>query len=140
MKKHSYIGAKNYGNSSDNKFVDHDLFIIDECSMITDSDFTDTARFAAKYHKILLFIGDINQIPHPSQKYEIVDGLLTKKDSLAFSIKNRFKLTKIMRTGKYNALIDIYDSIRSNMSEDLPYERETKIIFDVHLINIFHEI
>jgi len=130
MKKNSYIGTKNYGGSDDKKFTEFDLYIIDEASMITNEDFIDIAKFSSRYKKILLFIGDINQIPHPTQKYkkEIINckQYLVKEDSPAFHVKNIFKLTELMRQNN-NPIIDVYNSIITNMNNELPYERITNL-------------
>ncbi|PWG68587.1 hypothetical protein DF186_24840, partial [Enterococcus hirae] len=74
-----------------------DLFLVDEASMITDNDVNLIMNYALQYKKKVLFIGDKCQIPNPSQKYICKNEIATKRDSIAFDIPNKFKLTTIVR-------------------------------------------
>lgn len=145
FKKHSYVGNKNFTHSTDDKFQIYNLFIIDECSMITKEDFYDIAKYTAKLNKIVLFIGDKFQIPHPTQEYQIKEieneKYLVKKDSPAFNVKEKYELTEIIRQ-KGNPIIDLYDDIRNDIYKELPYSRETNVVnikTDEKIYNILPE-
>jgi len=123
-RKHSYIGTKHFGRDTDHKMNHYDLFLIDEASMITDEDVNVILNIAFQLRKKILFIGDKNQIPNPSQKYIIRDGIANKKDSAAFDLENKFVLTKIVRQTYDNPIIPLYteiiQAIKTTKSTNLP--------------------
>lgn len=123
LKTHSYIGTKNYQNATSNKLNMFDLFIIDEVSMISDSDYNEIMKYATMYEKKIVFVGDDAQIPNPVQHKIIVNNMLVKKDSEAFSLRNCFRLIEPVRQSTTNPLVNIYHNIRTNLDfVDLPIE------------------
>jgi len=69
IKEHSYVGTKIYNGSNIKKLTDYRLFIIDEVSMISDSDLNTILMYIKSSNKQALIIGDSNQIPCPSAGY-----------------------------------------------------------------------
>ena len=118
IKAHSYIGTKKYQGGADNKLSMFDIFIIDEVSMVADPEFDEIMKYALYHDKKIVFVGDDAQIPHPTQTHGIVNGMLLKLPSRAFSLKNQFRLTKSVRQDNSNPLVSIYSIIRENMDED----------------------
>lgn len=118
MRAHSYIGTKNYVRGEDSKMHLFDLFLIDEASMITDADVNCIKNYALKFKKKVLFIGDKFQIPNPSQKYQMRNGVGIRKDSIAFDCRNSFELTTNMRQSEDNPIVDLYDEMRLAIAEN----------------------
>lgn len=114
LRQHSYTGTKKFVRGGSSKMEDYDLFIIDECSMITDEDVDSIIYFANLLKKKVLFIGDSAQIPNPSQKYTFEDNFIMKKDSKSFDLTT-IKLTKIMRQSEFNPLVKYYTYLRNNL-------------------------
>lgn len=117
MRGHSYIGTKNYTKGVTSKMHLFDLFLIDEASMITDSDVDCIINYAFQYKRKVLFIGDKFQIPNPSQKYICKNGMATKRDSIAFSLPHKFELTTNVRQKENNPIINLYNEFRDSISE-----------------------
>ena len=113
MKDHGYVGSKNFsGKSTSRKY---DLYIIDECSMISDRDVDDILNVAKEANAKILFIGDRAQIPNPVQKFaKNKDGSISKKDSKSFDFPTS-TLTTIVRQSEKNPLLDSYTEIRKNL-------------------------
>lgn len=122
IKEHSYIGTKNYTNSSIKKLSSYRLFIIDEVSMINDNDLKIIVDYVINTKKQLLIIGDSNQIPCPSAKYLIGD-VVERADSYVFTDENipKVKLTTIVRQAKESPIIQLATFIRDHLTEDIPF-------------------
>lgn len=120
IKEHSYIGTKHYSNSNIKKLSTYQLFIIDEVSMINDVDLKLIINYVMKSNKHLLIIGDSNQIPCPSAKYNITN-IVEKADSYIFSDVNisKIKLTTIVRQSSDSPIIKLASFIRDNLLNDL---------------------
>ena len=132
-KGHSYVGTQYYREESGNKMCNHDFFIIDEVSMIAEIDFNRLAELAKSLQKKILFIGDMYQIPHPSQalvRREDGNGeagtggegatgtpYLVKGDSPAFHLANLQVLDKVVRCD--DALLSVFSSVRAQIGHDI---------------------
>ena len=117
VRAHSYIGTKRYVRGADTKMTNFDVFLIDEASMISDIDVDLIMNYAEEFKRKILFIGDKYQIPNPSQKFALIDGIASKKDSKAFDLPLGFPLTTVVRQGADNPIIDIYTEIRDAITE-----------------------
>lgn len=127
LKQHSYVGSKTFvgKGSKANLF---DLFIIDECSMISDKDALEIISHISTNKKKALFIGDNAQIPNPSQAYfQNEDGSISKKDSTAFDFPTS-SLTTIVRQQNDNPLLEIYTKIRNDLFSEPEIERKNNIV------------
>ena len=121
IKKHSFLGTKNYKKSVDTKMGLYDFIIVDEISMVSTSDYKDICTLAQHYQKKVLFIGDNAQIPNPAQRYIVKRDAsnnmsLVKESNPAFALSNISELTEIVRTGD-NKLLELYHSVRSSIGE-----------------------
>jgi len=112
IRSHSYIGTNRYVRDGSSRLDSYDLFIIDEVSMITNKDYDEIVNLAKKYRKKLIFIGDKMQIPNPSQVYTKRDNVLVKPDNKAFQHDLHLELEEVIRQGKSNPLLSIYNSFR----------------------------
>lgn len=122
IREHSYIGTKNYTNSSIKKLSSYRLFIIDEVSMINDNDLKIIVDYVLNTKKQLLIIGDSNQIPCPSAKY-LVSDVVERADSYVFTDENikKVKLTTIVRQAKESPIIQLATFIRDNLTSDIAF-------------------
>ena len=128
VKQHSYVGSKNYRGNGMSKASLFDLFIIDECSMISDKDVDEIVNHIKTNKKKALFIGDRAQIPNPVQKFEFNDdGTISKKDSKSFDFPTS-KLTTIIRQSNDNPLLEIYTEIRKNLFKPNKIDRENYVV------------
>lgn len=128
MKTHSYVGSKNYRGTGKSYAAMFDLFLIDECSMISDKDVDEIVMHIKNNNKKALFIGDRAQIPNPVQKFEKnPDGTISKKDSKSFDYPTS-TLTSIIRQGEDNPLLDIYTKIRKDLFKDPKITRENYVV------------
>jgi len=131
MRGHSYIGTKRYEKGADTKMNNFNVFLIDEASMITDGDVELLLSYAKEFKRKIIFIGDKYQIPNPSQKFKLINGLASKKDSSAFDLTVKFPLTTIVRQEKDNPIVQVYTEIRNAISE----KREPNICRKSIMIN-----
>ena len=126
LRNHGFVASKNFsGNYTDRHY---DLYIVDECSMISDKDVDDLIKVAKITKSKILFVGDRAQIPNPSQKYSINgDGTVSKKDSKAFDFPASM-LTTIVRQTHSNPLLDVYTQIREDLMIIPKINRTTNIV------------
>lgn len=128
MKQHSYVGAKNFKGTGKSYAPLYDLFLIDECSMISDKDVDEIVKHIIQNKKKALFIGDRAQIPNPVQRFEKnKDGTISKKDSKSFDFPTS-TLTTIVRQGEDSPLLEIYTRIRKDLFKDPKIERENYVV------------
>jgi len=128
MKQRSYVGSKNYRGNGFSKASLFDLFLIDECSMISDKDVDEIVGHIKANRKKALFIGDRAQIPNPVQQFEYnKDGTISKKDSKSFDFPTS-RLTSIIRQGEDNPLLKIYTKIRKDLFKEPKIKRENYVI------------
>lgn len=128
MKQHSYVGSKNFKGTGKSYAPLYDLFLIDECSMISDKDVDEIVKHIKQNKKKALFIGDPAQIPNPVQKFEKnPDGTISKKDSKSFDFPTS-RLTTIVRQSEDSPLLDIYTKIRKNLFKDPKIKRENHVV------------
>ena len=132
LRSHSYIGTKLYKGGSDSKISLYKLFIIDEASMINDSDIKMIISYAFKYKRKILFVGDKYQIPNPTQNYIIEDGMAYKADSIVFNIPG-YELTTNIRQKDNNPIISIYWELRNAIAEkrEPNIDRENKMVDNI---------
>ena len=125
-KNHGFVASKNFSGKSTNRH--YDLYIIDECSMISDRDVDDLLQVAKLSNSKILFIGDKAQIPNPTQRFsKNDDGTVSKKDSKAFDYQTS-SLTTTIRQSNSNPLLDVYTEIRKDLMVEPEIDRTTKII------------
>ena len=117
VKLAGFVGTKKYQGKG-TVMGDHDMIIIDEVSMVCDKDFNQIIQWAQTYGTKILFVGDIMQIPHPTQQYIEYEGKLEKKDSEAFRLVNRAYLEKVMRQIDSNPILDICTMIRRDLRKE----------------------
>lgn len=124
QRQHSYTGTKNFrGNDSENA-KHFDLFIIDECSMISDRDVEAVMKNIKMAKKKALFIGDPCQIPNPVQKFEWNDdGTISKKDSKSFKV-DHVTLCEIVRQKDASSIVEISKLFRDDILEEKEIPRE----------------
>lgn len=120
-RKHSCVGTKNFSSSGDDndKLKIYDIFIIDEVSMVLDSDLERILDFCCENDKKILLIGDICQVPSPTQKFRVENNTLIKKDSCAFDILNCHTLTDIVRQKTDNPVLILASFYRDNLNNDV---------------------
>lgn len=133
IRSHSYIGTKRYVKGSDSKIHLFDLFLVDEASMITDSDVQLIIDTAFKFKRKVLFIGDKFQIPNPSQKYILHKGVASKRDSAAFKLYHSFGLTTNVRQAEGNPIVGLYTEFRDAIAErrEPKFSRKTQTSDDL---------
>lgn len=119
IKEHSYIGVKTYRNSQIKKLSMFQLFILDEVSMVSDVDLKKIIDFVRTHRKMLLIIGDSNQIPCPSAKYKITN-VLERQDSFIFTDDSIFKLelSEIVRQAQDSPIIKLATYVRDHLRND----------------------
>jgi len=128
IRSHSYIGTKKFVRGGDNKMEQFDVFLVDECSMITDDDIDTIIYYAKQLNKKVLFIGDKYQIPAIGQGYKNnKNGTIQKKDSKVFELPT-FELTKIIRQGITHPLLEIYPLLRKNINIEYSPDRTSNLI------------
>jgi len=119
IKEHSYIGTKKYSKPTDKKFSSFKLFILDEVSMVADSDLAFIINYVNKHNKKLLIIGDDYQIPCPSAPYK-VSNVVMKADSFIFNDEtiDKFKLTQIVRQASDSPILSLACYVRDNIDNE----------------------
>lgn len=139
IKEHSYIGSQLYTNSNVKKLSLFSFFIIDEVSMIEDSDLRLLITYFRSNNKMALIIGDSNQIPCPSAKYLVEDQHVEKADSFIFTNVNikKIELTDIVRQSEESNIIKIATFIKDNLKDDLYLKDVEKYITYVDLSSIY---
>lgn len=119
MREHTYIGSHKYSNGSKQKMDNYDCFILDEVSMVTDSDLDVIIDYICENDKKIIFIGDRCQIPPPSQKLRVERGICYKPDSDAFNIENSITLNEVVRQKSGSLSIKIATFLREHITENL---------------------
>lgn len=134
IKEHSYVGTKQYTNGNIKKLSSYKLFIVDEVSMIKDTDLKIIVDYVNKTNKQLLIIGDSNQIPCPSAKY-IVSNIIEKADSYVFTDEkiDKVKLTITVRQSEDSPIIKLATFVRDNLLNDFTFD---KIIESTNFTNV----
>lgn len=127
MREHTYIGTHKYTNGSRQKMDKFDLFILDEVSMVSDTDLDYILDYICKHDKQIILIGDDCQIPSPSQQYVINGYDCYKPDSSAFDIIPLCHLQKIVRQASNSPIIRIATYLREHIYEDNNLD---KILFE----------
>jgi len=124
QRQHSYTGTKNFKGGDAKDASSYDLFIIDECSMISDNDVSKIVENIKRFKKKGLFIGDPCQIPNPCQAYQKnKDGTISKKDSSSFDF-DYVRLSKIVRQAEDNGMIQISKLFRKRICEEKDIPRK----------------
>lgn len=120
MREHTYIGSHKYSSGSTEKMSDYNCFILDEVSMVADSDLNEIIDYVCLADKKLILIGDNCQIPAPSQKVVRKEGenFCYKLDSEAFDIENICVLNEIVRQTHDSPIIKLATFIRDNLYVD----------------------
>ena len=123
VREHSFVATKKYSGGNSQKLSSYGLFIIDEISMISDEDMQRLLAFAAKLGKKVLLIGDSNQIPCPSAKYNITEDAIEKRDSYVFTAPyiKKVCLTQIVRQAEGSPILKLACFIRDHLLTDLPF-------------------
>lgn len=78
------------------------LVICDEASMINDSLFNVLIKRCTERHSKILFVSDSKQLRPVKEEHE----------SLVYSVKNNYNLTKIFRQNEENAILSILEVLR----------------------------
>jgi hypothetical protein len=120
---HSYIGSSNFSGKSTQKLDTYDVIMIDEVSMISDSDIDTILNYACETERKVIMIGDDCQIPCPSQKLEKIGQNCCKPNSTAFDLIEIYTLTKIVRQAEGSPIITIATHIRDNINVELSLEQ-----------------
>src|SRR3989338_218818 len=92
----SYIGSHRYVGQGESKIANYDVIILDEVSMVSDTDFTQIANYLKIHQRKAILVGDPHQIPNPSQQLVRTPQGYIKKDSAGFS-QRRIHLNKCIR-------------------------------------------
>lgn len=129
-RNHSYVGTKSFTKGEMDLF-EYDLLIIDECSMISDTDASDIIKYAKLSNTKILFVGDNAQIPNPTQIYikspDIDNQTIIKKDSISFE-QPKSVLSDIIRQKQNNPLIEVLKQIRTNLYIEPDINRDNSVI------------
>jgi len=112
---HSYIGSRNYKGKSTQKMDNFNVLILDEVSMVSDTDLDTIIDYVCEYDKKLIIIGDDCQIPSPSQKLVKENGICYKPNSTAFDLENICELKTIVRQSKDSPIITLATYLRDNI-------------------------
>jgi hypothetical protein len=136
IKEHSYIGTKLYSNGNNKKLSSYNLFIIDEVSMIHDSDLKLIIEFINKNKKQLLIIGDRNQIPCPNAPY-VLSNTISRADSFVFTDDNITKLylSEIVRQSVNSPIIQLACYVKDHLLIDEAFDQ---VIHNTQFNNIIH--
>lgn len=116
--RHGYIGSKNFVKEERQRRA-ADLYILDEVSMVSDSDFDDVYNYIKKSKKKLLCIGDRYQIPAISQPLYKDGPYLSKKDCKVFNAPNNFELKETIRQKEGCKIIEVATYIKDRLYEEL---------------------
>lgn len=119
MREHTYIGSHKYSNGSKQKMDRYNCFILDEVSMVCDSDLEKIIDYVCVHDKKLILIGDKCQIPAPSQEIVKKKNVCYKPDSFAFNIENLYELREIVRQASDSPIIKIATYLRDNIFTEL---------------------
>jgi len=122
MREHSYIGTHRYSSGSTQKMDSFDCFILDEVSMVSDKDLDEFLEYICENDKKIILLGDMCQIPSPSQGLCDEGEFCVKKDSEAFLIENSYHLREIVRQVGESPIIKLSSFLRDNLDEDLSLE------------------
>ena len=122
IKEHSYIGTKIYTNGSNKKLSSYNLFIIDEVSMIHNTDLKLIIDFIRTNNKQLLIIGDRNQIPCPNAPY-LITTTISRADSFVFTDDTITKLylSEIVRQSNESPIIQLACYVKDHLLTDEPF-------------------
>jgi AAA domain len=121
FRQHSYVGAKVFDKGSDTKLqtLSRHLFILDEVSMVTDSDFRQLKRAVGQIQGKILAIGDACQIPAISQPLVELNGMLCKKECDIFTTPCKSSLLEIVRVmDKASPILDISRYVREHLDDE----------------------
>lgn len=99
------------------------LIVCDECSQIGETLYNLNLSRAKQFNYKILYIGDDCQLPPVSKNKK-----KPEKQSMTFSIKNKFKLTEIVRQEKGNPLLEPFALLRDDIANKT--YNFTKHIFD----------
>jgi len=119
MREHSYIGSHKYTNGSRQKMNQYDVFILDEVSMVCDSDLEAILTYICEHNKKIILIGDDSQIPAPSQQIVKDKAICYKPNSYAFSLENVCELREIVRQQQGSIILQIATFLRDNIDQEL---------------------
>jgi hypothetical protein len=124
IKEHSYVGTKIYSNGSNKKLSSYRLFILDEVSMIDDSDLKIIIDYILSNNKQLLIIGDRNQIPCPNAKYVVTD-VIERADSYIFTYTEitQITLSEIVRQSSDSPIIQLSSFVKTHLLTDEPFSK-----------------
>lgn len=121
-RQHSYIGTHVFKTEGVPEVL-HQLYVLDEVSMVSDTDFDQLKRICRTTRSKILAIGDEYQIPAISQEMERVDGgdVLVKKVCSVFSIADRYRynLRQIVRQKSESIIIKVATRIRNDICKDI---------------------
>ena len=123
IKEHSYVGTKTYSKGNSKKLSTYHLFIIDEVSMIHDTDLKTVIDFIRKNGKQLLIIGDKNQIPCPNAPYIVTEESVSRSDSFIFTDERipKLYLTQIVRQALDSPIINLSVYVKDHLLMDEPF-------------------
>lgn len=106
--KKKSINSSESNKTNNRRYYDCDIYIIEECSMLTLSDFTEILRNVPSYAKLIL-VGDPNQIPAIGDAAGSVFADLIQNNNNIF-IK---KLTKTYRQQEGSGIVDLARNIEN---------------------------
>lgn len=134
IKEHSYVGTKLYTNGNNKKLSSYNLFIIDEVSMIHNTDLKLIIDFIHKNNKQLLIIGDRNQIPCPNAPY-LISTTISRADSFIFTDDaiTKLYLSEIVRQSIESPIIQLACYVKDHLLIDEPFDQ---LISNTHFNNI----
>lgn len=91
-------------NSESVTIPEYGLVICDEASMINDDLFKALLKRCSERHAKILFVSDEKQLR----------PVKSERESLVYTVKHQFRLTKIFRQSDKNALLPILEILRNN--------------------------
>lgn len=123
IKEHSYIGTKKFSEGAMDKMTFYDLFILDEVSMVCDTDLERVFDYICEANKKIILIGDNCQIPSPSQKFQVKSEYCIKPDSMAFDLVNKITMQEIVRQQQGSVIIQMATYLRDNLKVDVSVQQ-----------------
>lgn len=122
IKEDVFIGRNMYNIGTLSKMDSFNIFLVDEVSMICDTDVNTIMNYIKKYNKKVIFIGDKYQIPPISQPLKRKDNVCYKPDSMVFKFDNIFYLNEIVRQAENSYIIKLASYIKDNINNSIDFK------------------
>lgn len=128
LPNHSYIGTKNFSQGDETRASKYTnaCFILDEVSMVSDSDFHRLEQIAKRRGNKVLAIGDPYQIPPITNRhtdFHVQDGMVCRRPCAAFTY-NGYTLTEIVRQAMDSPILKVANFLRTHIHSEVSLKAE----------------